>query len=117
MEFTAWARRLIKIVVFAGLLGAAGFGWLVASIAFMEDTMAISTEEAVPIISRMGGAANTPYQYDCIIVLGAQVKANGMPSEALYRRMSLAYNYYSAHQAVIITTGGQGPDEPMPEGA
>ncbi|GHU70945.1 hypothetical protein AGMMS49992_04110 [Clostridia bacterium] len=54
--------------------------------------------------------------YDCIIVLGAQVKPNGVPSEALLRRMNLALEHYNQKSALIIVTGGQGLDEPMAEG-
>ncbi|MCL1796287.1 MAG: YdcF family protein, partial [Clostridia bacterium] len=57
---------------------------------------------------------NTPY--DAIIVLGAQVRPEGVPSEALRRRLTVAFDRYVACPAPIICCGAQGPKEPAPEG-
>ena len=54
--------------------------------------------------------------YDAIVVLGAQVRPEGVPSEALRRRLTLALNRYAAFPAPIICCGAQGPGEPMAEG-
>lgn len=54
--------------------------------------------------------------YDVIIVLGAQVRPEGVPSEALRRRLSLCYQHYMKNRVPIICCGGQGLYEPMPEG-
>lgn len=52
---------------------------------------------------------------DCIIILGAQVKADH-PSLALSYRIEAAYEYLSAHpETIAIASGGQGADEPMSE--
>lgn len=54
-------------------------------------------------------------EVDCIIVLGAQVKADH-PSLSLAQRIDAAYEYLSAHpNTIAIASGGQGPDEPMSE--
>ena len=53
---------------------------------------------------------------DVIIVLGAQVKADGTPSVALERRMTAALETYRADPQTIICCGAQGSDEPAAEG-
>ena len=54
--------------------------------------------------------------YDVILVLGAQVKKEGIASETLKRRMLRAYEIYQQRQMPIICCGGQGADEPSAEG-
>lgn len=51
-----------------------------------------------------------------ILVLGAQVKADGSLSVALERRLTLARDEYLQSPQLIITCGGQGENEPAPEG-
>lgn len=53
---------------------------------------------------------------DVIIVLGAQVKPDGSPSEALRRRLAAALEEYQKKRQVIIVCGAQGGDEPRAEG-
>jgi uncharacterized SAM-binding protein YcdF (DUF218 family) len=53
---------------------------------------------------------------DAIIVLGAQVKADGSLSLALQRRLTLARAEYLGQPRLVITCGAQGGDEPAPEG-
>lgn len=54
-------------------------------------------------------------EVDCLIILGAQVKAD-RPSLALERRIYAAYDYLTAHpHTVAIASGGQGQDEPISE--
>ena len=53
---------------------------------------------------------------DVIIVLGAQVKADGTPSVALERRLTAALETYRANPQVIICCGAQGGNEPAAEG-
>lgn len=57
-----------------------------------------------------------PDAYDVLIVLGARVKANFTPSEALERRLSLALACYQARPVPVICCGAQGSDEPCSEG-
>lgn len=53
---------------------------------------------------------------DVIIVLGAQVKADGTPSVALERRLTAALESYQERAQVIIVCGARGGDEPRAEG-
>ncbi len=53
---------------------------------------------------------------DVIIVLGAQVKADGTPSVALERRLTAALESYRADRQLIIVCGAQGENEPRAEG-
>lgn len=54
--------------------------------------------------------------FDTIIVLGAQVKADGMPSVALERRLTAALEEYQKQPMLMIVCGAQGSDEPRAEG-
>ena len=51
-----------------------------------------------------------------IVVLGAQVYADGQLSPQLELRMEAALSEYGRRPRIIITCGGQGPNEPAPEG-
>ncbi|MCL1964219.1 MAG: YdcF family protein [Firmicutes bacterium] len=53
---------------------------------------------------------------DAMIVLGAQVRPEGIPSEALRRRLCLALQRYRERPVPIICCGAQGPREPAAEG-
>lgn len=53
---------------------------------------------------------------DVIIVLGAQVKPDGTPSEALRRRLTAALEAYREKPQTIIVCGAQGTNEPRAEG-
>jgi SanA protein len=57
-----------------------------------------------------------PEGYDSIIVLGAQVKADGEPSLQLRWRLDKALEMYLASPCVVVVCGAQGGDEPRPEG-
>lgn len=54
--------------------------------------------------------------YDVMLVLGAQVKADHTPSEALARRLALALSQYKERPVPIICCGARGPREPVAEG-
>lgn len=54
--------------------------------------------------------------FDAIVVLGAQVKADGTPSVQLQWRLDTAYDLWQRHPCPIVTCGAQGSDEPAPEG-
>lgn len=51
-----------------------------------------------------------------VIVLGCQVYADGRPSPQLELRLQAALDTYRAHPRLIIAAGGQGGNEPGPEG-
>ena len=53
---------------------------------------------------------------DAILVLGAQVKADGTPSVALERRMTAALGAYRERPRPVICCGGRGENEPAAEG-
>lgn len=64
-----------------------------------------------------GFAAKGEEDLDYVIVLGAQVRSSG-PSVVLKYRLDRAYEYLSENPGTIaICTGGQGPNEPQPEGS
>ena len=52
--------------------------------------------------------------YDAIVVLGAQVKADGTPSVQLQLRMDTAYETWLKAPCMVVCCGGQGADEPAP---
>jgi uncharacterized SAM-binding protein YcdF (DUF218 family) len=86
-------------------------GWLVSWIAAREFDANYTYERFDDEVGEFYEAEN-----DCIIVLGAQVKASGEPSEALLRRMKVALDSWRKWPRYIICCGGQGADEPMAEG-
>ena len=53
--------------------------------------------------------------YDAIIVLGAQVNPDGAPSIQLKWRLDAAVTAWREKNAVIVTCGAQGGNEPAPE--
>lgn len=55
-------------------------------------------------------------EYDAIIVLGAQVKADGSPSVALERRLAAALEAYQERPRLLIVCGARGGNEPRAEG-
>ncbi len=55
-------------------------------------------------------------QDDAMIVLGAQVYPDGEPSLQLALRLEAALAEYLKNPVPIVTCGGQGPNEPRPEG-
>lgn len=60
---------------------------------------------------------DNPSPADAMIVLGARVYDDGSPSPALQRRLDRAAELYAQGYApVIVVSGGQGDDEPEPEG-
>lgn len=53
--------------------------------------------------------------YDAIVVLGAQVKADGSLSLQLTWRLDAAYEAWQEKPCPVVVCGAQGSDEPMPE--
>ena len=66
------------------------------------------------VISQMGAQGQADLDY--IVVLGARVNKNNVPSKPLYWRIDAAEKYlrHNPHTQAILS-GGQGPDEPMSE--
>lgn len=62
-----------------------------------------------------GAKDNVTYKEDAIIVLGAAVK-DDLPSATLKARLDVAVEYHHQNpEAVIVVSGGQGPDEDVSE--
>ena len=57
-----------------------------------------------------------PIHYDGIIVLGAQVLPTGEPSVQLQWRLDKALECYRSNPCYLVVCGGQGANEPAPEG-
>ncbi len=58
---------------------------------------------------------DTRTHVDYMVVLGAKVRITG-PSASLWDRIYAAADYLAAHpDTIAIVSGGQGPDEPIPE--
>lgn len=57
-----------------------------------------------------------PANLDCIVVLGANLNADGSPKETLRYRLDEAAAYLERNpETACIVSGGQGPDEPCSE--
>ena len=87
--------RLLLLLLLAGLIGACA---LIGFVYYMETHLPPEGDS------------------DVIIVLGAQVKADGTPSVALERRLTAALESYREKRRTIIVCGAQGANEPRPEG-
>ena len=93
-----WGRRVLGVllvIVLAGVLCALG---LIGFVYYQETHLPPVRES------------------DVIIVLGAQVKADGTPSVALERRLTAALESYLEKPQLIIVCGAQGINEPRAEG-
>lgn len=91
-------RRLIRLLLVLAAIGIACYGGLIA--------LVYHWEVSVP----------TPADYDGIIVLGAQVLPSGEPSVQLRWRLDKAIEYYHKSPCPVVVCGGQGANEPAPEG-
>lgn len=54
--------------------------------------------------------------YGAIVVLGAQVKPDGVPSVQLQWRLDTAATLWKEKPVYVVTCGAQGANEPAPEG-
>ena len=61
--------------------------------------------------------APASHQQDAIIVLGAQVRPDGSPSNQLRWRVDAAAEAYRIHPSPVVVCGAQGKDEPDTEAA
>lgn len=59
--------------------------------------------------------APSAQEFDAIVVLGAQVKADGSLSLQLTWRLDAAYEAWQQHNCPIVVCGAKGTDEPLPE--
>lgn len=73
---------------------------------------------AASIIIMRAGRSTPPEDLEYLIVLGAMVRPDGLPTRALRYRLEAARSYLAEHPATIaIVSGGQGADEPVSEAA
>ena len=92
-----WLRVFIALI----LAGIAAYGGIVGMICIEEAKVPMTL---------------APYpNYDAIIVLGAQVKADRTLSVQLTWRMDAAIEAYGKKNVPVVVCGAQGPDEPCPE--
>lgn len=91
-------KKLLKVFLILAAIGILCFAALVGLVYYREVT--------VP----------TPENYDCIIVLGAQVLPTGEPSVQLRWRLNTAEEAYRAFPCPIVVTGSMANSEPRPEG-
>ncbi len=92
-------RLVIRLAVLLILLGLLAWGGLMGYVYYMETHV------------------EAPSDYDSIIVLGAQVLPTGEPSVQLRWRLDKAIEMYELSPCPIVVCGGQGGNEPEPEGA
>ena len=89
---------VIKMILLLMLLGFICWSALVAFVAYKEYTVPEPSGDT-----------------QAIIVLGAQVKADGSLSLQLQWRMEEALRQYQRHPQLIVVCGAQGSNEPAPE--
>lgn len=118
--------------VLAALTAAAGiaarFGWWqalppllskgIAALAFVACAFVIGLSVYIMHESRASAPRNAPDNLEWIVVLGAQVRADGSPSKVLRYRLDAALDYLDAHpRCRAIVSGGKGTNEPTSEAA
>lgn len=90
-------QRLFKLGMICILLGILFYLGVVGMICYKEKN--------VPPVG----------EYDAIIVLGAQVKPDGVPSLQLQWRLDAAAQAWKDRSCLIVVCGAQGSNEPAPE--
>ena len=90
--------KILRILCWLMALGILCYAGLVALVYYWEVNVPQSLE------------------YDSMIVLGAQVLPTGEPSVQLQWRLDKALECYRKNPCFIVVTGGQGGNEPEPEG-
>ena len=96
-----------KHMVFKTILIIAALG----IVAFCSLTGYICIQEGK--VPKTAGELET--DYDAVIVLGAQVKADGEPSVQLSLRLERAAEVWERKPVPVVVCGAKGKDEPEPE--
>lgn len=91
--------RLLTAVLLLLAAGILCYGALVAFVYYQEVHVPVPNEKA-----------------DALIVLGAQVQPSGEPSVQLAWRLEAALEVFNQNPTPIVVSGGQGGNEPRPEG-
>lgn len=92
------ARGLMKLLLVLIVLGILCYGALIIYVCYEEAHVKLPATDP-----------------DSLIVLGAQVHADGTPSEQLRLRLESALETYEKRSVLIVTCGAKGADEPMAE--
>lgn len=94
---TVW--KIISLLVAAAVLA---FGLIIAFICVQENNVAKKADDL-------------KNDFDAIIVLGAQVKPDGMPSVQLSWRLNAAVEIWNKKRVPVVVCGAKGMDEPEAE--
>jgi uncharacterized SAM-binding protein YcdF (DUF218 family) len=87
-----------------------------ASVAAVAVVAAVFLSANVMRASRESKPDRVPDDLQWVVVLGAQVKADGTPSNVLRYRLDAACDYLKGHPgSMAIVSGGQGLNEPISE--
>ncbi len=92
-------RTLMRLILFLALLGVLLLAAALGALCLAEGNPPAVTAES-----------------QAVIVLGCQVYPSGELSHQLELRLQAALDTYLAYPRLIIACGGQGQDEPAPEG-
>ena len=97
-------HRVLKVFLIFASAGVLAFAALVAFVCIKEGQVPRKAEEL-----------SDPYE--AIIVLGAQVKPEGVPSIQLELRLECAYEVWLRNPVPVVVCGAQGTNEPDTEAA
>ena len=92
-------KRLLRTLLVLILLGAIAYVSIVLMVCWKETHVAAPGKD-----------------YEAMLVLGAQVKPDGTPSLQLQWRLEKAAETYRQKKVPVVVCGGQGGNEPAPEG-
>ena len=93
-----WALKALLALLWLAVAGVVCYAALIGLVYYWEVNVPKATD------------------YDSIIVLGAQVLPSGEPSVQLRWRLDKAKECYERNPCYMVVTGGQGGQEPAPEG-
>lgn len=88
---------MVKAIALLALLGVVCYAAVVAMICWKESHVPPAED------------------FDAIVVLGAQVKEDGVPSVQLQWRLDKALEIWQETPVTVVTCGAQGAKEPAPE--
>ena len=96
------SRMVLRIIMILAALGVAVYGGVLAYLCIEEARVPKE-------------AAELETDYDAVVVLGAQVKPDGVPSVQLSLRLDRAAEVWERKHVPVVVCGAQGRDEPEPE--
>ena len=95
-------HMILRIVILLVLLGAVIYGGVLGYLCIQEGKVPKEASELET-------------DYDAVVVLGAQVKPDGIPSVQLGLRLDRAYEVWERKNVPVVVCGAKGNDEPEPE--